>query len=102
MGIHSQDPLLWSDTLYVRQLLSRPGVHVAQETTPFNGWEALPECALLSIKWRLVFKRPFWHWVVFSREDGKQFVLDSQKGLKHNLRKDFGRMQPKWYIPVYV
>lgn len=42
--------------------------------------------------------KPYWHWVVFIREDCYAYVLDSKKGLKRNIRTDFGRMKPKWYI----
>lgn len=42
----------------------------------------------------------FWHWAVFVREGTKQYVLDSKKALKSNIRTDFGRMKPKWHIKV--
>jgi hypothetical protein len=38
--------------------------------------------------------------VVFVREGGDAFVLDSKKALRTNRRTDFGRMKPKWFIPV--
>ena len=28
------------------------------------------------------------------------YVLDSKKTLRKNRRTDFGRMKPKWFIPV--
>jgi hypothetical protein len=37
---------------------------------------------------------------VFVRERGLACVLDSKRGLSSNCRTDFGRMKPKWYIPV--
>ena len=44
--------------------------------------------------------QPFWHWVVFVREDSGCYVLDSKQALKQHRRTDFGRMQPKWYLKV--
>ncbi len=100
LGIFAEDPLLWSDTSYIRRLLDSFGILTGNEQIPFAGWEALPSCALLSIKWHLEFGKPYWHWVVFIREGSRQYVLDSRKGLKSNVRTDFGRMKPKWYIEV--
>lgn len=100
LGIFAEDGALWSDTHYVRRLLGELGIVAAPEQHPFDGWEALPDRALLAIKWRLVAGRPFWHWVVFVRDAEGCFVLDSKKALKHNRRQDFGRMKPKWYIAV--
>ena len=68
LGIFAEDRALWSDTHYVRRLLGELGIVVAPEQHPFDGWEALPDRALLAIKWRLVAGRPFWHWVVFVRD----------------------------------
>ena len=62
--------------------------------------EALPNRALLAIKWHREGRRAFWHWVVFIRESGGAAVLDSKKMLKHHVRKDFWRMKPKWFIEV--
>ncbi|MET0094857.1 MAG: hypothetical protein ABW120_15065 [Sedimenticola sp.] len=100
IGIVASDQSLWSSADPVRRLLGELGVEVDKSERPFNGWDRLPDCALLSIKWHLGDGRPFWHWVVFVREDARQYVLDSKKGLKCNLRTDFGRMKPKWYIEI--
>lgn len=100
MGIYADDQALWSDTLYVRRLLSELGVKTGRTELPFNGWNALPDCALLAIKWRKVSGKPFWHWVVFVREGDQEYVLDSKMALKHHIRRDFWRMKPKWYLPV--
>ncbi|CAI8817905.1 MULTISPECIES: hypothetical protein [Pseudomonas] len=100
LGIHAEDPQLWSDATYVRRLLSHLGITANAEQTLFSNWQALPNRALLAIKWRLHNGRPFWHWVVFVREAGECYVLDSKKALKHNRRQDFGRMKPKWFIAI--
>ena len=100
VGIFAQDEKLWSETSHVRQLLDHFGVRTGSREVRFRSWTALPDLALLSIKWHLEKGRPYWHWVVFVRENGKSYVLDSKKGLRSNLRTDFGRMKPKWHIPI--
>ncbi|MEK6678630.1 MAG: hypothetical protein AABY39_04355 [Nitrospirota bacterium] len=100
LGIFAQDKSLWSETSHVRKLLSHFGIKTGSHEIPFRSWEALPDLALLSIKWHLENGCPYWHWVVFVREGGQFYVLDSKKSLHSNLRTDFRRMKPKWYIPI--
>ncbi|MCP4597585.1 hypothetical protein [Neptuniibacter sp.] len=100
LGITADDKELWSGTAHIRKLLNKLGYATSPEELKFEGWDKLPNCALLSIKWHLEKGKPFWHWVVFVREDDKEYVLDSKKALKNNIRTDFGRMKPKWYIEV--
>ena len=100
MGIHSSDKLLWSDTQYVRRMLSQAGVETSPDEIPFESWDALPDLALLSIKHYQEDGKNFWHWVVFKREHGQSFVLDSASYLPSNIRYDFDDMQPKWFIEV--
>ena len=99
LGIHAADKALWSDTSHVRQLLRHFGFASPRER-PFRSWGSLPDLALLSTKWHLEQGRPYWHWVVFVREAGQGYVLDPKKGLRTNRRTDFGRIKPKWFIPV--
>lgn len=77
-----------------------PLVLSAARTRPFTRWDALPDCALLAIKWHVEEGRPHWHWVVFHRAAGAARVLDSRRGLAHSMRRDFGRMKPKWYLTM--
>lgn len=100
MGIHASDKLLWSDTQYVRRMLSAGGVKTSAEEMPFESWDALPDLALLSIKYHQEEGRDFWHWVVFRRIRGQSFILDSASYLPSNVRQDFDAMQPKWFIEV--
>lgn len=100
MGIHASDESLWSDTRYVRRILSGADVEISPDETPFESWNALPDLALLSIKHHREGGRNFWHWVVFKRIDGQPFVLDSASYLPSNIRTDFDAMQPKWFIEV--
>jgi hypothetical protein len=100
MGIHASDQSLWSDTQYVRHMLSNANVETFKGETPFESWDALPDLALLSINHHQEEGRNFWHWVVFKRIDGRSFVLDSASYLSSSIRTDFDEMQPKWFIEV--
>ena len=77
MGIHASDKSLWSDTQYVRRMLSSAGVATSQDEIPFESWDELPDLALLSIKHHQENGSSFWYWVVFKRVEGQPFVLDS-------------------------
>ena len=100
LGIHARDEALWSDTSHVRRLLRHFGFSASPRERPFRSWNALPDLALLSIKWHLEQGRPYWHWVVFVRQRDQAYVLDPKKGLRSNRRTDFGRMKPRWFMPV--
>ena len=100
MGISAADSRLWSETTHVRRLLKQYQLHASSRPTPFVSWDALPNRALLAIKWHRVRDRAFWHWVVFVRDSNGAYVLDSKKALKRHLRKDFWRMKPRWFIKV--
>jgi hypothetical protein len=102
LGISAEDPKLWSETRHVRTLLSSFGKSVSRKERRFQSWETLPDLALLAIKWHLERGKPYWHWVVFVREEGSSYVLDSKRALKKNRRTDFGRMRPKWFIEVHA
>lgn len=100
LGIFAEDQRLWSDTKYVRTLLRHFGLRTSPAETAFGSWESLPRLALLSIKWHLERGVPFWHWVVFWRGPGGPVVLDPKKALRTNVRRDFGRIKPKWFIEI--
>lgn len=100
MGIHASDKTLWSDTQYVRHILSSAGIETSMHEIPFTSWDELPDLALLSIKYHIEEGKSFWHWVVFKRVNGLPFVLDSASYLPSNVRQDFDNMQPKWFIEV--
>ena len=100
MGIYADDQSLWSDTQYVREMLSHAGVETSADEMPFESWRALPDLALLSIKHYQEEGVNFWHWVVFKRIGEQEFVLDSASYLPCNVRTDFDEMHPKWFIEV--
>lgn len=100
LGISADDQKLWSEADHVRRLLKEYGFQAARHEVPFSSWEALPDLALLAIKWHEERGRAFWHWVVFWRGPRGPVVLDSKRTLRRHVRTDFGRMKPKWCIPV--
>jgi len=100
LGIFADDPALWSETHHVRRLLEEYGIRPAGTEEPFTSWKALPDFALLAIKWHREQGRPFWHWVTFWRGPQGPVVLDPKRGLHAHMRTDFGRMKPKWSISI--
>lgn len=102
LGIHAEDTRLWSDTRHVRTLLKQHRIQCSAKEKPFTSWEALPDTALLAIKWHLERSIPFWHWVVFWRSPEGPLVLDSKAALRTNTRTDFGRIKPKWFITINI
>ena len=100
IGIFSDDPKLWSETHHVRRLLKEYGIRAASTRVPFTSWEALPDRALLAVKWHNEGDRSSWHWVVFWQGPDGPVVLDSKRALRRHVRTDFGRIKPKWFIPV--
>ncbi len=105
LGITATDPTLWSDSTHIRRLLRHYNIKTDKHETPFTNWQSLPDRALLAIKWHLEKEIPYWHWVVFVRDTNGEYVLDSKKVLKQNVRTDFGRtdfgrIKPKWFIGV--
>lgn len=94
------NPTLWSSTAPMRKILGKLGIGAASKEQEFKSWDALPDKALLAIKWHLEKGVPHWHWVVFSRGNSGVFVMDPKKALKTHIRTDFGRIKPKWYIDL--
>ncbi len=100
LGIFAEDEKLWSQTDYVRRLLREHSIPAALEEVPFTSWNALPDLALISLKWRIENDQPFWHWSVFYRAQSEPVVHDPAAYLENNLRTDFDNMTPKWFIEI--
>lgn len=101
LGIRAEDRRLWSHTDHMRAMLRKLGIRADPGETPFRDWQSLPDRALLAIKWHREGDTPYWHWVVFARDDGHACVLDSSMRVTRHVRTDFGRMKPKWYIGLH-
>lgn len=100
IGIFATDRRLWSETTHIRRLVQEYRLPTVLAQQPFRSWRNLPDVALLAIKWHREQGQPCWHWVVFVRDPEGERVLDSKRSLIHHVRRDFGRMKPKWYIAV--
>ena len=102
LGIFAEDPKLGSTTDPMRKLLAHLHIKIAKAEKPFYNWKGLPNCALLAIKWRMENGTPSWHWTIFVRDGTNSYVIDPKKSLQKNLRTDFRRMKPKWFIKVGI
>ena len=102
LGISAKDSTLWSSTKPIRSILKNLGIKLSATETAFKNWQSLPDCALLATKWHKEKGKAYWHWVVYVREENKEYVLDSKKSLAINIRTDFGRIKPKWFIKVNI
>ena len=100
LGVFTTDLSLWSEIEPIRKILSSLNFTSSSSQTQFSSWNDLPDLALLAVKWHIYQGRPCWHWVIFVREEQSVYVLDSNARLKHNVRTDFGRIQPKWYLSL--
>ena len=100
LGVFAGDEKLFSETNHVRKLLDDYEIKISDKETFFDSWEKLPDLALLAIKYHEEKGRPYWHWVVFSRQGGESTVLDSAAYLANNVRTDFDEMKPKWFIEI--
>ena len=100
LNIHAGDKELYGTTEPIRRLLFKLDIPVAPTEKPFDNWNRLPDRALLATKWHLEQGKPFWHWVVFVRDDTGPAVLDPAAFLKMNRRKDIAAIKPKWFIEI--
>lgn len=98
LGIHVDDPQLWSDPGPMRRLLAHFRIPAGPDEEKFRAWSQLPDRALLAIKWHREASGPAWHWVVFVRDATGSYVLDPKRMLRTHRRTDFGRMKPRWFI----
>lgn len=102
LGISIEDPRLWSSTNHVRRILKEVSLKANPREADFKGWDNLPAYSLLAIKYHLENGIAYWHWVVCVNSHQGRFVMDPKKALKSNIRTDFGRMKPKWYIEITI
>ncbi len=100
LGISVTDSRLWSDASDIRTLLKHFRIQADQQERQFQSWNTLPQLALLATKWHRKDNRAFWHWVIYWQSPNGPVVLDSNHSLQNNVRKDFGRIKPRWFISI--
>ena len=100
LGIRVTDSRLWSDTVFIRTLLAHYNIEASPKERPFRSWKTLPPLAMLAIKWNHDGEHACWHWAIYWQSPKGPVVLDSKASLKNNIRTDFGRIKPKWFIMI--
>ncbi|WP_308318795.1 cysteine peptidase family C39 domain-containing protein, partial [Vibrio metschnikovii] len=55
-------------------------LNVGAKRRVFKGFNALPDLAILAINYRE--NEDTWHWVVYCRDEGNEFVIDPKKAVK--------------------
>ena len=68
----------------------------AQKGRSIRKWASMPDTAIVGINHNK--KNNTWHWVVFRREAGREYVLDPKS--RCECRTDFGRMSLRSCIPI--
>lgn len=96
----SEDGPFYTQVSHLKILASKFGIELPQRIRKFKNWESLPDVAIVAINY--CKESHTWHWVVYRREKDSQYVIDPKKSVKSNKRTDFGRMKPKWFLPVII
>ncbi|NRB38353.1 MAG: hypothetical protein HRU20_07770 [Pseudomonadales bacterium] len=84
------DGHLYTGTTALVNLGREYGVDIGVKRRKFKGFENLPDRAILAINYRE--KDGNWHWVVFQRKNGQEFVLDPKVSIKKDKRTDLSRI----------
>lgn len=91
----------YTGTGQLKELASHYNVEIeGKRRRKFKSWSELPDVAIVSIN--LKENNKYWHWVVFQRKDGADFVLDPKKSITTDRRTNFNRMKPFGYLPVLL
>lgn len=74
----------------------------------FKSWNDLPEFAILAVRYKQHKKygNETWHWVVFDRKENVVYdpwisKEEKQAGKIENIRTDYKRMRPKFFLGVF-
>lgn len=86
------------DTSQVKKLGEAVGLIMGYRCIPFVGLSNIPDTSLLAINYSEASGN--WHWVVFKRESGDEYMLDPKGSLKKNRRTDFGKINIGWWLRV--
>lgn len=89
---------LYTGTKHLRDLANNFKIGLGKKRRKFKAFNDLPEIAILAINYKE--ESNTWHWVVYRRTSNDEFVYDPKKKIKSNKRRDFGRIKPKWFLPI--
>ncbi|MEI8656449.1 cysteine peptidase family C39 domain-containing protein [Vibrio sp. Hal054] len=98
-NIESSDEF-YTNASELQKLGQEFNLNVGGKRRVFKGFNALPDLAILAINYRE--NEDTWHWVVYCRDGGNEFVIDPKKAVKAERRTDFGRLakSTRWFIAV--
>ncbi|SNB45245.1 cysteine peptidase family C39 domain-containing protein [Geobacter sp. DSM 9736] len=99
LSLFSDDRNLSSDISDLRPLLESYNIRIGRKTS-FRNWNEVPSPSILAVKHKAGAESECWHWTVFHRRENGPVILDPDRNLKSNVRRDLARLKPKWYIPV--
>jgi len=98
-GYSAKGPF-YTDASELRALAKSQGVSLIKRKRKFKEWKLVPNGSILAIRFKEKNSEQEWHWVVFNRINGREFVIDPKKSIKTDQRTDFGRIKAKWYLPI--
>lgn len=88
----------YTGTKHLKDLGKSFDIELGNKRRQFNGFQNLPEMAILAINYKEDLGT--WHWVVYRRTSSDEFVYDPKKNIKTNKRRDFCRIKARWFLPV--
>jgi len=90
----------YTGTKELRELGSYFKITIGKRRRKFKDFYLLPDIAILAINYNKSTET--WHWVVFRRTANDEFVYDPKQQIKTTRRRDFGRINARWYLPVLL
>ncbi|OYV04335.1 MAG: hypothetical protein CFE26_17425, partial [Verrucomicrobiales bacterium VVV1] len=98
VGVACYDKDYWSgshatDNSELRIILAAVGYKLGREVA-CEDWEKVPPGSLAATQWNP--KAKFWHWVVYDEDDEGGYVLDPNRAVKRNKRRDLKKMKVAW------
>ena len=104
LGVACFDKDSWSESHHtlakdLRTMLVAVGYKLGREVA-CDDWTKVPPGSLAATQWNP--KTDFWHWVVYDEDDEGGYVLDPNRSVKRNKRRDFLRMKVVSYHRVVL
>lgn len=88
----------YTGTKHLKDLGKNFNIELGKKRRQFKSFQELPDMAILAINYKEYSDT--WHWVVYRRTSNDEFVFDPKKNIKTNKRRDFGRINARWFLPV--
>ena len=93
---------LYTDTAALAGLGTKYKLEIGGRRLKFKEFEHLPDTALLVMDLHKENRKSYWHWAIFQRESGREFVLDPKKSIKSDKRTGLKRIEKSTshWLPV--